>query len=106
VAAGGSAEPFAMDATNESDVMRLFDRAMAPGEGLAPADLVVFNAGNNQRIDFRELTARAFEALRRPSRSRRARPGGRPCRKRASGSYCSSMLDVRQATAEEKIVSE
>src|ERR1700687_3965053 len=55
VAAGGSAEPIATDATREEDVVRLFDRAMAPGNGLAPADLVASNAGNNQRIDFREL---------------------------------------------------
>ena len=40
---------------------RLFDRAMAPGEGFEPADLVVSNAGNNQHIDFRELTAAQFE---------------------------------------------
>ena len=31
------------------------------GEGHDPADLVVFNAGNNQRIDFRQLTAAQFE---------------------------------------------
>jgi NAD(P)-dependent dehydrogenase (short-subunit alcohol dehydrogenase family) len=61
VSAGGSAEPMAMDATREEDVVRLFDRAMAPGDGLAPADLVASNAGNNQRIDFRELTAQQFE---------------------------------------------
>jgi NAD(P)-dependent dehydrogenase (short-subunit alcohol dehydrogenase family) len=61
VAAGASAEPIAIDATREDDVARLFDRAMAPGEGLEPADLVVSNAGNNQRIDFRELTAVQFE---------------------------------------------
>src|ERR1700730_14675352 len=61
VAAGGSAEPVAMDATREEDVARLFDRAMAPGEGFVPADIVVSNAGNNQRIDFRALTARQFE---------------------------------------------
>lgn len=61
VAAGGSAEPIAVDATKEADVARLFDRAMAPGEGFESADLVVFNAGNNQRLDFRELTAHAFE---------------------------------------------
>lgn len=60
-AAGGSAEPVPTDATVEADVMRLFDRAMAPGSGLEPADLVVFNAGNNQLIDFRELTAAQFE---------------------------------------------
>jgi NAD(P)-dependent dehydrogenase (short-subunit alcohol dehydrogenase family) len=62
-AAGGNAEPVVTDATREDDVLRLFDRAMAPGDGLAPADLIVFNAGNNQRIDFREVTARQFEDL-------------------------------------------
>jgi NAD(P)-dependent dehydrogenase (short-subunit alcohol dehydrogenase family) len=59
--AGGSAEPVLTDATSEGDVVRLFDRAMAPGKGLDPADVVVFNAGNNQRVDFREITAQAFE---------------------------------------------
>ena len=62
-AAGGSAEPVVTDATREDDVLRLFDRAMAPGDGLLPADLIVFNAGNNQRIDFREVTAQQFEDL-------------------------------------------
>jgi NAD(P)-dependent dehydrogenase (short-subunit alcohol dehydrogenase family) len=61
VSAGGSAEPIAMDATSERDVVRLLDRGMAPGDGFAPADLIVSNAGNNQRIDFRELTAGQFE---------------------------------------------
>jgi NAD(P)-dependent dehydrogenase (short-subunit alcohol dehydrogenase family) len=61
--AGGNAEPVVTDATREDDVLRLFDRAMAPGDGLAPADLIVFNAGNNQRIDFREVTAQQFEDL-------------------------------------------
>jgi NAD(P)-dependent dehydrogenase (short-subunit alcohol dehydrogenase family) len=51
-ARGGSAEPVVTDTTREADVVRLFDRAMAPGEGHNPADLVVFNAGNNRRIDF------------------------------------------------------
>ena len=59
--AGGSAEAVAADTTKEADVVRLFDRAMAPGEGRDPADLVVFNAGNNQRIDFRETSAEQFE---------------------------------------------
>jgi NAD(P)-dependent dehydrogenase (short-subunit alcohol dehydrogenase family) len=58
---GGSAEPVAMDTTREADVVRLFDRAASPGEGRDPADLVVFNAGNNRRIHFRELTAEQFE---------------------------------------------
>jgi len=59
--AGGTAEPIMMDATREEDVIKLFDRAMAPGDGFAPADLIVSNAGNNQRIDFRTLTASQFE---------------------------------------------
>jgi NAD(P)-dependent dehydrogenase (short-subunit alcohol dehydrogenase family) len=54
--AGGSAEAVLIDATSEGDVVRLFDRAMAPGKGLDPVDLVVF-----RRIDFRELSAEAFE---------------------------------------------
>lgn len=62
-AAGGSAEPLAIDTTNEADVLRLFDRAMAPGAGREPVDLVAYNAGNNQRIDFREVTVADFEAL-------------------------------------------
>jgi NAD(P)-dependent dehydrogenase (short-subunit alcohol dehydrogenase family) len=61
VSAGGSAEPIATDATREEEVVRLFDRAVAPGKGFAPVDLIVSNAGNNQRIDFRELTAQQFE---------------------------------------------
>lgn len=62
-ASGGSAEAFTADATSESDVARLFDRAMAPGEERAPADLVVFNAGINRRVDFRALTAGEFETF-------------------------------------------
>lgn len=58
-AAGGSAEAVATDATKENEVVRLFDRAFAPDrEG---ADLVVFNAGNNRRMDFREVPAALFE---------------------------------------------
>lgn len=58
---GGSAEAVLADATSEADVIALFDRAMNPGPGKAPADLVVFNAGNNQIIDFRKLSAEQFE---------------------------------------------
>jgi NAD(P)-dependent dehydrogenase (short-subunit alcohol dehydrogenase family) len=60
---GGSAEALVVDAAREDDVVRLFDRAMSPGDGRAPVDLVVSNAGNNQRIDFRELSSDAFEAF-------------------------------------------
>lgn len=57
----GSAEAVTIDATREDDVIRLFDRAMAPGAGRAPTDAVIFNAGNNQRIDFCKVTAQQFE---------------------------------------------
>ena len=56
-AAGGGAEAVATDATKEDDVIRLFDRAFARDD----VDLVVFNAGNNRRMDFREVPAALFE---------------------------------------------
>src|SRR4249920_3449863 len=59
--AGGSAEAVPTDATRETDVIALFDGAMAPGAGRDPADVVVFNAGNNQHIPFREVSAQLFE---------------------------------------------
>ena len=62
-AAGGSAQSVLIDATSEVDVERLFDLAMAPGERREPADAVVFNAGNNQIIDFRSLTVEQFESF-------------------------------------------
>jgi NAD(P)-dependent dehydrogenase (short-subunit alcohol dehydrogenase family) len=58
---GGSAEAVPVDTTREDDVIRLFDRAMAPGDRRDAADLVVFNAGNNQRINFLDLRADQFE---------------------------------------------
>ncbi|OYT99338.1 MAG: glucose 1-dehydrogenase [Burkholderiales bacterium PBB1] len=60
---GGSAQSVVIDATSEADVERLFNLAMAPGEGREPADAVVFNAGNNQIIDFRSLTVEQFESF-------------------------------------------
>ncbi|MBX9963979.1 MAG: SDR family NAD(P)-dependent oxidoreductase [Burkholderiales bacterium] len=60
-AAGGSAAALPADITKEADVIAAFDRAMAAGPGLDPVDLVAHNAGNNQHIDFRELSAEQFE---------------------------------------------
>jgi NAD(P)-dependent dehydrogenase (short-subunit alcohol dehydrogenase family) len=60
-AGGGSAEPVAIDTTREDDIVRLFDRAMSPSAGREPADLVAYNAGNNRKLDFRELSAELFE---------------------------------------------
>ena len=53
-ATGGSAEAITVDTTREDDVIRLFDGAMSPHNGRAAADVVIFNAGNNRRIDFKE----------------------------------------------------
>ena len=61
--AGGSAAAVPTDTTREEEVIELFDRAMSPGAGNGPLDLVAFNAGNNQRIEFRETTAAEFEAF-------------------------------------------
>ncbi|RDJ22212.1 SDR family NAD(P)-dependent oxidoreductase [Bosea caraganae] len=58
---GLSAKAVLTDATVEADVVRLFDEAMSPGFGRDPSDLVVFNAGNNRQLDFRELSAEQFE---------------------------------------------
>jgi NAD(P)-dependent dehydrogenase (short-subunit alcohol dehydrogenase family) len=60
-AAGGSAEPVPTDITREADIVRLLDRGMAPGSGREPADLVVYNAGNNRRTDFLDVSAAMFE---------------------------------------------
>ena len=61
VSAGGSAEPVVTDATDEAQIIALFDHAMRADAHHEPADVVVFNAGNNQKIDFRELSLRQFE---------------------------------------------
>lgn len=60
-AAGGVAEPVQTDATKEDEVTRLFDRGFEPSAKRDPPDLVVFNAGNNRRMDFREVPAELFE---------------------------------------------
>lgn len=62
-AAGGSIEALVADATQEAAVIALFDRAMAPGDGFDPASVVVFNAGDNRMIDFRQVEAALFEAF-------------------------------------------
>jgi NAD(P)-dependent dehydrogenase (short-subunit alcohol dehydrogenase family) len=58
---GGSAQPVIVDVTSEADVVHAFDRAFSPEAGLEPADLVVYNAGNNRKLAFRELSAELFE---------------------------------------------
>jgi NAD(P)-dependent dehydrogenase (short-subunit alcohol dehydrogenase family) len=58
VDSGGKAEAFRADATIETDVAALFDFAQASDQII---DLVVFNAGNNVRHDFRTMPAELFE---------------------------------------------
>jgi NAD(P)-dependent dehydrogenase (short-subunit alcohol dehydrogenase family) len=63
LAAGGSAEPVVVNTTNEEDVVQLFNQAFAESTVHTPPELVVFNAGNNQRTGFLELSAEQFEAF-------------------------------------------
>ena len=63
LAAGGSGEARVLDATQEDQVIALFDHAMALGDGFEPLDVVVFNAGDNRPVPFREVTAELFEAF-------------------------------------------
>lgn len=59
--ADGSARAVLADATQEAEVIALFDQAMTPGDGFEPAQVAVFNAGDNRKIDFREVDATLFE---------------------------------------------
>ena len=61
--AGGSGQALVVDATQEDQVIALFDQAMALGDGFDPLDVVVFNAGDNRPVPFREVTAELFEAF-------------------------------------------
>ncbi len=54
---GGQASGFAIDATDEVGVARLFDAACAAGT----LDCVVYNAGNNVSMPIRDLDAKTFE---------------------------------------------
>jgi NAD(P)-dependent dehydrogenase (short-subunit alcohol dehydrogenase family) len=58
---GGSAEPVVMDTTREDDVLRLFDLAFSRRSVIEPPEVVVYNAGNNRKLDFRELSGAQFE---------------------------------------------
>ncbi|KEA04813.1 SDR family NAD(P)-dependent oxidoreductase [Rhizobium rhizogenes] len=60
-ASGGSAGAIETDATNEAAVTRLFDHAFAPRNEIDPPDFIVFNAGINRPIGFRDVTAAEFE---------------------------------------------
>ncbi len=57
---GGKASAVPTDATKEDDIVRLFDRAMTNDE-TGPADLIVFNAGNNARGELDTMSLEFFE---------------------------------------------
>jgi len=57
----GNGTAVQVDVTQPEEVRRLFLTASAPGAGRAPASAVIFNAGNNQHIPFRELTSAQVE---------------------------------------------
>jgi len=59
--AGGSATAVVVDGTKEDEVIALFDKAMGDDADGTPADLLIFNMGNNAAVDFREMTAQHFE---------------------------------------------
>jgi NAD(P)-dependent dehydrogenase (short-subunit alcohol dehydrogenase family) len=58
---GGHATAYAVDTTQEADVIRLFDAAMTRDGDSDPADLVTFNVGVNKKIDFRQTEVSTFE---------------------------------------------
>jgi NAD(P)-dependent dehydrogenase (short-subunit alcohol dehydrogenase family) len=58
---GGSATAYAVDSTQEADVVRLFDAAMSDDQDGRAADLITYNAGINKKVDFRDLKASTFE---------------------------------------------
>ncbi|NTJ66656.1 SDR family NAD(P)-dependent oxidoreductase [Agrobacterium rhizogenes] len=60
-ASGGSAEAIETDATDEAAVVRLFEHAFTARADIAAPDFIVFNAGINRPIGFRDLTAAQFE---------------------------------------------
>ena len=60
-ASGGKAEAIETDATDEAAVVRLFEHAFKARDGIAAPEFIVFNAGINRPIGFRDLTAAQFE---------------------------------------------
>lgn len=62
-ASGGSAEAYTLDLTDEAQVIALFDHAFAQRAGFEAPDVVVFNAGDNRMIPFRDVDAKLFEAF-------------------------------------------
>lgn len=58
---GGSAEGVSTDASKEADVVALFEKAFTPSPTRDVPDLIVFNAGNNKRMNILDVSAETFE---------------------------------------------
>lgn len=58
---GASASSFCLDATNESQVINLFNNVFEPSNNISPPSLVIYNVGNNKKINFLELTLNEIE---------------------------------------------
>jgi len=62
---GGRETTIVADVTREADVVSLFDQVMAPSKPTDAPDLVIYNVGNNKRIDFRDMSVADFESFMR-----------------------------------------
>jgi NAD(P)-dependent dehydrogenase (short-subunit alcohol dehydrogenase family) len=60
---GGRAKAIVSDVTQENDVVSLFDQVMAQSDGVDAPDFVVYNVGNNRRIDFHDMSLADFETF-------------------------------------------
>ncbi|NIE77167.1 SDR family NAD(P)-dependent oxidoreductase [Pantoea sp. Ap-967] len=58
---GGDGRAYLIDVTNERDVADLFNCAVNLGSDFDSPSVVIFNAGNNSKIPFSEVTASQFE---------------------------------------------
>jgi len=62
---GGRATTIVADVTREQDVIGLFDQVMAPDSLTDAPNLIVYNVGNNKRIDFRDMSVADFDSFMR-----------------------------------------
>lgn len=60
---GGHAEAVTVDVTREDQIIALFQHAFSEKDTHKAPELVVFNVGNNRKIDFLKLKAHEIEAF-------------------------------------------
>lgn len=63
VVQGGAAEAVLTDATQEAEVIALFEHAFTQHPDIEPPSVVVFNAGNNDILPLVDTTAQQFESF-------------------------------------------